>query len=90
MTEENDKNRALDRPRQYPLTSPQRLYCPPDAEEEVHLRDYLNVILRRKWIVITFLAAVVTTVTIATFIMKPLYKSTVTIKIEKENPNIRS
>jgi len=88
MTEENDKNRALDRPRQYPLTSPQRLYCPPDAEEEVHLRDYLNVILRRKWIVITFLAAVVTTVTIATFIMKPLYKSTVTIKIEKENPNI--
>jgi succinoglycan biosynthesis transport protein ExoP len=82
------KNRALDRPRQYPLTSPQPLYYPPDAEEEVHLRDYLHVILRRKWIVITFLVAIVTTVTIATFMMKPLYKSTVTIKIEKENPNI--
>ena len=82
------KDRALDRPRQYPLTSPQPLYYPQDTEEEVHLRDYLNVILRRKWIVITFLVAIVTTVTIATFMMKPLYKSTVTIKIEKENPNI--
>jgi uncharacterized protein involved in exopolysaccharide biosynthesis len=90
MEENNneEKNRALDRPRQYPLTSPQPLYYPPDAEEEVHLRDYLYVILRRKWIVITFLVALVTTVTIATFLMKPLYKSTVTIKIEKENPNI--
>lgn len=83
-----EKDRALDRPRQYPLTSPQPSYYPRDAEEEVHLRDYLNVILRRKWILITFLVAVVTTVTIATFLMKPLYKSTVTIKIEKENPNI--
>lgn len=90
MIENNneEKSRALDRPRQHPLTSPQPLYYPPDTEEEVHLRDYLNVILRRKWIVITFLIAIVTTVTIGTFLKKPVYKSTITIKIDKENPNI--
>jgi uncharacterized protein involved in exopolysaccharide biosynthesis len=83
-----DKSRALDRPYQYPLTSPQPLYYPPETEEEVHLKDYLHVILRRKWVVITFLVAIVTTVTIATFMMKPMYKSTITIKIEAENPKI--
>jgi len=44
--------------------------------------------MRRKWIVITVLVAVVTTVTIGTFIMKPEYRATATLKIEKENPNI--
>ncbi|MBE0427991.1 MAG: polysaccharide biosynthesis tyrosine autokinase [Nitrospirae bacterium] len=91
MTENNneEKNRALDKPRQYSLTSPQQLYHPPESvEEEVHLRDYINVIIRRKWILITFLVAVVTTVTIGTFMMSPQYKSIITIKIEKENPNI--
>ncbi len=92
MTEENgyEKEKALDKLRPYPLTSPEPVYYPPGAtaEEEVHLRDYLNVLLRRKWIVITFLLAIVTTVTIGTFLKKPLYKSTITIKIDKENPNI--
>jgi len=84
-THEENKNRALDKPREYPV-APSAYYAYP--EEEIHLRDYLQVILRRKWIVITFFIAVVTTVTIGTFMMKPQYKSTVTIKIDKENPNI--
>lgn len=87
-----ENNRALDKPRMYPLDTPQSLYYTQGAasEEEVHLRDYLNVIIRRKWIVITFLIAVITTVTVGTFMMRPQYKSTVTIKIDKENPNILS
>ena len=84
-TQEENKSRALDRPREYPLMPSS--YAP-YGEEEVHLRDYLQVILRRKWIVLTFFIAVFTTVTIGTFLMRPLYKSTVTIKIDKENPNI--
>ena len=82
-----EKSKALDKPREYPLTSPSYSYSI-SGEEEPHLRDYLHVILRRKWIIITFLVAIVTTVTIGTFMMKPQYKSTVTIKIDKENPNI--
>lgn len=92
MAEENNRQeeireRALDRPREYPL-APNAYYAQP--EEEIHLRDYLQVILRRKWIVITFLITVVTTVAVATFMMKPQFKATVTIKIDKENPNILS
>ena len=90
MEENNNKEKdmALEKLRQYPLTSPHPLYYPPNAEEELHLRDYLHVILRRKWIVITFFVAIVTTVTIGTFMVKPRFKSSVMIKIEKENPNI--
>ncbi|NWF75700.1 MAG: polysaccharide biosynthesis tyrosine autokinase [Nitrospirae bacterium] len=93
MTEENrsDREKALQRTSQYPLTSsiPSYDYIQ-TKEEEVHLRDYLSVIIRRRWILITFLIAVVTTVTIGTFLAKPKYKSTITIKIDKENPNILS
>ena len=83
--QEENKSRALDKPREYPL-APSTYY--PAAEEEIHLRDYLQIILRRKWIVITFLVTVLTTVTIGTFLMRPQYKATVMIKIDKENPNI--
>lgn len=93
MTEENrgDREKALERTSQYPLTSslPSYDYIQ-TKEEEVHLRDYLSVIVRRRWILFTFLIAVVTTVTIGTFLAKPKYKSTITIKIDKENPNILS
>jgi capsular exopolysaccharide synthesis family protein len=84
---DQEKTKALDKPRQYPVTTPQPPYLPPPDEEEIHLRDYLYVLLRRKWIVITFLLAIVTTVTIGTFLKTPVYKSTITIMIEKEKPN---
>lgn len=59
-----------------------------EAEEEIHLRDYLHVLLRRKWIVLAFFVSVVVTVTLSTFMMKPLYKSSVTLRIDKEDPNV--
>ena len=82
---QENKNTALEKAREYPL-APGAYYG--YQEEEVNLRDYLQVILRRKWLVITFFIAVVTTVTLGTFMMKPQYKSIVSIKIDKENPNI--
>jgi capsular exopolysaccharide synthesis family protein len=90
-TEQNrqgeNRSGALTRTGDYPIAPGGSYYRYPE-DEELHLRDYLQVILRRKWIVITFFVAVVTTVTIGTFMMKPLFKSTATIKIDKENPNI--
>ncbi|MCG2720580.1 MAG: polysaccharide biosynthesis tyrosine autokinase [Thermodesulfovibrionales bacterium] len=93
--EDNNENRnqALESPHPYPPPAPPGQFVyqpPPQQEEEVHLRDYLNVILRRKWILITFFVAVVTTVTIGTFLKEPVYESTITIRIDKENPNILS
>ncbi|HEC68502.1 MAG TPA: polysaccharide biosynthesis tyrosine autokinase [Candidatus Desulfofervidus auxilii] len=57
-------------------------------EEEIHLRDYLNVILKRKWTIITCFVVLVTIVTIASFKMEPVYKATCQILIERENPNV--
>jgi len=56
---------------------------------EVNLRDIWAVLLKRKWIVISFALAVLTTVTIASFRIKPTYTAKGTLLIEKE-PNILS
>ncbi len=58
-----------------------------EPEEETHLRDYLGVILRRKWVVITFALCVIVTVTASTFMMRPLYKATAVIRINIGNPD---
>jgi capsular exopolysaccharide synthesis family protein len=65
-------------------------YLSDKAEEEVHLRDYLNVILKRKKIILLFLASVFITATILTFMMTPLYKSTAVVRITSDNPNVLS
>ncbi len=58
------------------------------GEEEVHIRDYLEVLMRRKWIVIVFLVIVVATVTLGSFLMKPVYLATSTLRIDRKNPNV--
>ena len=59
-------------------------------ETEIHLKDYLRVVVKRKWVVLAVFVAVVTTVAIATFRQRPLYQATAQLQIEKENPNILS
>ena len=59
-------------------------------EEEIDLRDYLRVILKRRWIIISFFAIVVLTVAVHTFTATPIYKATSRIVIEKENPKLVS
>src|SRR5512139_95031 len=56
--------------------------------EDVHLRDYLGVILKRKWIVLIFLVSVVIITMAVTFMMIPLYKSTVVIRIDRANQDV--
>lgn len=57
-------------------------------EEEIGLRDYLAVILRRKWIVIAIFAVIVVVATINSFKTEPMYKATCQILIERENPKV--
>jgi capsular exopolysaccharide synthesis family protein len=57
-------------------------------EEETHLRDYIRIIQKHKWTVITAFVVVVTTVVIGTFSITPVYTSTTTIQIEKEPPKV--
>ncbi|MDP2968693.1 MAG: Wzz/FepE/Etk N-terminal domain-containing protein, partial [Deltaproteobacteria bacterium] len=57
-------------------------------EKEVNLRDYWKVIQKRRWTIIAFFLIVLVTTAVATFTMKPIYRGTTTVQINKENPQI--
>ena len=59
-------------------------------EEKIHLRDYVNVMLRRVWIVIISLIISVTTVTIFSFKATPIYQTTTPVMIDRDNPDVVS
>ena len=61
-----------------------------DQEQQIDLRDYLRVILKRRWAILTVFAVIVTTVAIHTYTATPVYRATTRLIIEKENPNVVS
>lgn len=58
------------------------------APREPHLYDYLLILRKHQWLVLSFLLTVVTIVSIATFRMQPVYVATARIEIDRENSNI--
>ncbi len=70
--------------------SSQPAYASPSSQEpkEVEFRDYWKVILKRKWTVISFTFIVLIATGVMTFTMNPIYRSTATIQINKENPQV--
>ncbi len=62
----------------------------PTDEKPIELRDYLRVLVRRRWTIIAifFLVAIITAVN--TFSEIPIYQASARIVIERENPNILS
>lgn len=52
-------------------------------EKEIHLRDYIRVINKRKNTVVTFFVLVVTVVIIASFTATPYYKASTKVMIEQ-------
>ncbi|NWG04650.1 MAG: polysaccharide biosynthesis tyrosine autokinase [Syntrophaceae bacterium] len=65
-------------------------YPPPliQEEKEVNLRDYWKVIQKRRWTIIAFFLIVLISTAIMTFTMRPIFRGTTTIQINKENPQI--
>lgn len=59
-------------------------------QEQIDLRDYLRVILKRRWTIMTVFAIIVITVAIHTYTATPIYQATTLLIIEKENPNVVS
>ena len=59
-------------------------------EEEIDLRDYWRVLMKRRWTIISFFTIMFLTVAIFTFTATPIYEATSRIVIEKENPNLVS
>ena len=59
-----------------------------DFNRDAHARDYLSILIRRKWIVISFLFITVTTVTVLTFMQKNVYRATATVIVDAESPDV--
>jgi len=57
-------------------------------EEELDLRDYLRVIVKRRWLIGTVLIVLVSIVAIYSFLAEPIYRATAQVLIEKENPKV--
>ena len=58
------------------------------SPREPHLYDYLLILRKHQWLILSFLLAIVTIVSIATFRMRPVYIATARIEIDRENANI--
>jgi len=57
-------------------------------EQELHIKDYINILYRRRAIATLFLVSTVLVVGIGSFIMKPVYRATATLLIDMESPNV--
>jgi succinoglycan biosynthesis transport protein ExoP len=58
------------------------------SPREPHLYDYLLILRKHQWLILSFMLAVVTIVTIATFRMQPVYIATARVELDRENANI--
>src|SRR5580658_963093 len=58
------------------------------SPREPHLYDYLLVLRKHQWLILSFMLAVVTIVSIATFRMQPVYVATTRIELGRETANV--
>ena len=59
-------------------------------EKQIDIREYLRVLIKRRWTIIALFTIVFLSVAFHTFTATPIFRATVRIVIEKENPNIVS
>jgi capsular exopolysaccharide synthesis family protein len=70
------------------VSMPQRIPTFDLSPREPHLYDYLLILRKHQWLIVSFLLAVVTIVSIATFRMQPIYLTTARIEIDRENTSV--
>ena len=58
------------------------------SRREPHLYDYLLILRKHLWLILSFMLAVVTFVSIGTFRMQPVYVANAKIEIDRENTNV--
>src|SRR5467141_1187585 len=58
------------------------------SSHEPHLYDYLLILRKHQWLILSFILAVVTITAIGTFRMQPVYIATSRIEIDRENSSI--
>jgi polysaccharide biosynthesis transport protein len=58
------------------------------SPREPHLYDYLLILRKHQWLILSFMVAIVTIVSIATFRMRPVYVAAAKIEIDRQNTSI--
>ncbi len=58
------------------------------SNQEIHLKDYLRVILKRKWIIGTFMVIVVTLAVLSSLNKEPYYRAAVRLSIQRQNSSV--
>ena len=58
------------------------------VSQEIHIKDYVDILRRRRDIALIFFATLVLVVTIGSFIMRPVYRATVMLLVDSESPNV--
>lgn len=57
-------------------------------DESTDIRDYMDVILRRKWLILTILPVSVVTTLIVSLAMKPQYRATGKVELTVQSPKV--
>ncbi|HEY1403194.1 MAG TPA: Wzz/FepE/Etk N-terminal domain-containing protein, partial [Pyrinomonadaceae bacterium] len=77
----------LDRPLR-DLTQPERPNNTYSLSEPTHLRDYLSVVTKRKWLILSLLVVVTSLVAIQMYRQPTVYRSESIIQIEQKKTNL--
>jgi uncharacterized protein involved in exopolysaccharide biosynthesis len=54
----------------------------------LHFRDLWRIVLKRKWVVFAVIVLALATALVSTMMQTPIYRATITIKIEREAAKI--
>jgi polysaccharide biosynthesis transport protein len=87
----HDSQREVGRPISYDTNLPSTEFrdaIPEWEGEEIHLRDYLEVVIRRKWLIISILFLVFISALIYSLSATKLYKASVSIEVEPAEQKI--
>jgi capsular exopolysaccharide synthesis family protein len=79
---------SLDRPLSE-LTQSKKYYGASQADP-THLRDYLAVVLKRKWLILSLVVVVTSLVTVQMYRLPPVYEAETTIQIEPKRSIIQT
>jgi capsular exopolysaccharide synthesis family protein len=78
-------NQAIDRPLRDLV---QTIQPPSPLVEQAHLREYMAIILKRKWLILSIVIVVTTIVAIQMYRLPPIYQGITQIQIEREKPSV--
>lgn len=67
---------------------PEYPYFPLEEEREINLLSYLGVLRKRMWMIVAVFLIVLITTAIGVLTVRPVYRGTATIQIDKENLQI--